>query len=156
MGLQKLGLGTVQWGVPYGVSNASGQTPPQEVARILGQARQHGLSVLDTACQYGESEAVLGRAGVQGFRVVSKTPRLSGITSQGQAIAEIRQAIRATLARLGCESLYGYLVHQVDDLLGLRGAWVARALHEIKSEGLVQNVGVSVYDAARPCPLHPT
>ena len=57
----KLGLGTVQFGLSYGVTNASGQVPEATAARMLGVARRRGVDLLDTAAAYGNSEAVLGR-----------------------------------------------------------------------------------------------
>jgi aryl-alcohol dehydrogenase-like predicted oxidoreductase len=55
----KLGLGTVQFGLPYGVSNNNGQTPLDEAQRIVEFARSSGISLLDTAMAYGDSEARL-------------------------------------------------------------------------------------------------
>ena len=37
--ISKIGLGTVQWGMSYGVSNSDGQVPPEEVELILAAAR---------------------------------------------------------------------------------------------------------------------
>ena len=53
----KLGLGTVQFGQAYGVSNARGQVPKADVAAILERAGKAGVRVLDTAANYGEAEA---------------------------------------------------------------------------------------------------
>ncbi len=47
----KLGLGTVQFGQAYGVSNKSGQVSPEETARILARAAQAGVPGLDTAAK---------------------------------------------------------------------------------------------------------
>jgi aryl-alcohol dehydrogenase-like predicted oxidoreductase len=58
----KIGLGTVQFGLDYGISNRSGKTTPDEVIRILETAKQNGIRVIDTAALYGESERVLGHA----------------------------------------------------------------------------------------------
>jgi aryl-alcohol dehydrogenase-like predicted oxidoreductase len=55
----KIGLGTVQFGQAYGVSNTHGQVSPDEAARILSRAAQAGAMVLDTAANYGAAEAVL-------------------------------------------------------------------------------------------------
>ena len=68
----KLGLGTVQFGLPYGISNANGQTSAEEVKAILQAAAQHGISLLDTASAYGNAEAVLGKNDLRNFRIVSK------------------------------------------------------------------------------------
>ena len=56
----KLGLGTVQFGTDYGISNKLGQTSADEVRKILEFAAGHGIRYLDTAPAYGTSEAVLG------------------------------------------------------------------------------------------------
>ena len=53
-------LGTVQLGMPYGISNRSGQ-PSREIARqMLDTAYDLGVRALDTASDYGTSEEILG------------------------------------------------------------------------------------------------
>ena len=46
---RRLGIGTVQFGQPYGVSNRRGQVPPAEARAILARAAQAGIGLLDTA-----------------------------------------------------------------------------------------------------------
>ena len=81
-GINKLGLGTVQWGLPYGVDNQHGTTTPETVTTLLNEARHYGIEVLDTASLYGKSEAVLGTNSLEGFKVVTKTPALRYLTFQ--------------------------------------------------------------------------
>ena len=69
----KLGLGTVQFGQAYGVSNSRGQVLQENVRAILDRAAQAGVRVLDTAANYGEAEAVLAQQDIAPFRVVTKT-----------------------------------------------------------------------------------
>ena len=57
----KIGIGTAQFGLNYGVSNQQGKTSPLEVKNILNLALDHDIYVLDTAPAYGESEDVLGK-----------------------------------------------------------------------------------------------
>ena len=57
----KLCLGTVQFGLPYGVTNQAGQVTEEEVRRILHLAASSGINMLDTAQAYGTAESVLGR-----------------------------------------------------------------------------------------------
>ena len=59
----KLALGTVQFGLPYGITNQQGQVPSDEVARMLKLAAASGIDTLDTASTYGTSESVLGEIG---------------------------------------------------------------------------------------------
>ena len=56
----KLGLGTVQFGMHYGISNREGKTPLREVTKILHVARDNQISVLDTAAQYGGQRTGVG------------------------------------------------------------------------------------------------
>src|SRR5690554_5992846 len=72
----RLALGTVQFGLPYGVANQSGQVSLEEVGQILESARQAGVRTLDTATAYGESEVILGQQDLQEFAVVTKLPEV--------------------------------------------------------------------------------
>ena len=60
--MSKLVLGTVQFGINYGINNTSGQVPLSEVVEILKIATKAGIKTLDTSSGYGESEMVLGKA----------------------------------------------------------------------------------------------
>ena len=55
----KLILGTVQFGLAYGVSNTDGKTEESQVLKILDYARNNGINTLDTAGRYGDSEQVI-------------------------------------------------------------------------------------------------
>jgi hypothetical protein len=70
---RRLGLGTVQFGQAYGVSNRRGQVPAADVRVILARAARAGICLLDTAANYGEAEQVLSEMDTSSFRIVSKT-----------------------------------------------------------------------------------
>ena len=72
----KLALGTVQFGLDYGITNQRGQVSREDAKEILAFARLHGVDTLDTAIGYGESEICLGDVGVAGFKVITKLPPL--------------------------------------------------------------------------------
>ena len=72
----KLGLGTAQFGMAYGVANTNGQPAIETVAQVLHVARANGIQMLDTAISYGDSEAVLGELGVSDFLLVTKIPEI--------------------------------------------------------------------------------
>ena len=61
---RRLVLGTVQFGLLYGIANQVGKVSRDEVAEILGHARAAGVDTLDTAIGYGDSEVILGEVGV--------------------------------------------------------------------------------------------
>ena len=60
----RLGLGTVQFGLAYGIANQVGQVSGVGAAEILGLAWAAGVNTLDTAIGYGNSESILGKIGV--------------------------------------------------------------------------------------------
>lgn len=73
----RLILGTAQWGSRYGVSNTQGMTSGGEVKNILQKALTSGISFLDTAPDYGESESKIGDSDAQDFKIITKIPKLS-------------------------------------------------------------------------------
>ncbi len=141
----KLGLGTVQFGQAYGVSNARGQVPAADVAAILSRAAAGGIKVLDTAANYGEAENVLAAMDLSPFRVVTKTIGLkNGLDA---VIARARQSVR-TLGRVDL-----LLVHAAGDLQGPDGDAFWSALRKLKGEGAVGGIGISAYVADDPAAL---
>ncbi len=71
-----IGLGTVQFGIDYGISNKSGKVSLDEQKRILNFAKKNGVDLLDTAINYGDSEKNLGLCGIKQFKVVTKIPEI--------------------------------------------------------------------------------
>ena len=74
----KLAIGTVQFGLDYGISNTAGRTSVEEAGRILDRARMAGIDTLDTAAAYGDSEQVLGRIGLTGWNSLACPASKSG------------------------------------------------------------------------------
>jgi aryl-alcohol dehydrogenase-like predicted oxidoreductase len=144
----KLGLGTVQFGTDYGVSNKSGQTTPAEVGQILEFAADAGIRYLDTAPAYGNSESVLGKylKPAHQFRIVTKTDKIGKSLIDNHDIDRILATFHRSLQNLQQKSVYGLLVHHPDDLLEQGGSQLFEALKSLKTQELVAKIGVSVYD----------
>lgn len=142
--ISQLALGTVQFGLRYGVANRSAAITQQEAASILDYAWTAGIDTLDTAAAYGDCERRLGTAGVGRWRVVTKLP---GLPRSGADVrAWVSESVDGSLRRLGVPMLYGLLVHQPDDLIGAEGESLCRNLVALKDEGKVQKIGVSIYE----------
>lgn len=142
----KLALGTVQFGLDYGVSNTAGRTNAEMVGVILSEAKSHGINMLDTAALYGESEAVLGRQDLSGFNVVTKTLRFATAQIEADHADVLLQMFQQSRKKLQQESLYGLLVHHVDDLLAPGGELLWAAMQSLKEAGVVKHIGASVYE----------
>ena len=69
-------LGTAQFGMAYGITNNVGKVSEASLAPLLSHADKAGISFLDTAQAYGDSESVLGRQlpAHHGFKIISKLP----------------------------------------------------------------------------------
>lgn len=142
----KLALGTVQFGMPYGISNSQGQVSKQGVEEILQYANSVGIDTIDTAIAYGKSEQVLGHAGVEGFKVISKLP---SIPEKYMCLEEwISNELNSSLNRLGIRALYGFMLHHPEQIYGAAGEKVLKTLEKLKEAGLVKKLGVSIYDPA--------
>jgi aryl-alcohol dehydrogenase-like predicted oxidoreductase len=142
--LEKLGLGTVQFGQAYGVSNRRGQVPKEEAAAILDRAAKAGVRLLDTAANYGEAENILAALDTSVFRVVTKTIGLSH--GLDRVIARACQSAQS----LKADTL---LVHAANDLKGKDGEALWNALRQLKSEGVFRKIGISAYVADDPAAL---
>ena len=139
----RLALGTVQFGLPYGIANSAGQVPRSEAKTMLQFALVNGIDTLDTAIAYGDSETCLGEVGTQGFKVVTKLPAIPD--NCADVSSWVQQQVRASLLRLGVAKVYGLLLHRSEQLLGSKGAALYQALQALKDNGQVQKVGVSIY-----------
>lgn len=133
--VKKIVLGTVQFGLDYGISNRDGQTPSTEVKAILQEALNHGITFLDTAYVYGNSEKVLGECELANqFQIISKFPRL-------QTDRTLESYLVESLSLLKQDSLYGYLAHDADSIS--EPIW--SELLRLKEKKLVRKVGFSLY-----------
>ena len=139
----QLCLGTVQFGLPYGVTNQVGQVPEAEVRRILDLAAASGIELLDTAQAYGTSETVLGHCWPKNAprRLISKL-------SAGAARQAWEDRLIFSLQRLQASKLDGFLLHQSSDLLAPDGEALLSWLESLRSRGLVNRIGVSIYEAS--------
>jgi aryl-alcohol dehydrogenase-like predicted oxidoreductase len=148
---KRLALETVQFGLPYGIANESGQVSRDEVDAIVAHAWDMGLNMLDTAIAYGESEQCLGAIGVERWQITSKLPPVPDAIPD--VAAWVREAVAGSLRRLRVAKLYGVLLHRSLQLLGPRGDVLYGALVDLKQEHKVDKIGVSIYGptSSTPC-----
>ena len=134
---QHLALGTAQFGLAYGLNNQAGQPSPAEVAAVLAAAQAAGLTLLDTAAAYGNSEARLGElvGDNPDFELITKLP--------AGPPAQVARHLAESLARLRRPQLYGALFHAFGPLQAEPAAW--QALQAARAAGQVARIGVSLY-----------
>ena len=140
--ISALVLGTVQFGLDYGVANTTGQPSQTTVNRMLATAFEAGVNTLDTASMYNQAESVLGRAlGDLGMRdrifICSKARPHE--EASGTPEEQITAAVERSLRVLGVERIGLYLLH------GYHALPYVGALHRKREAGDIGAVGVSVY-----------
>lgn len=135
---KKIILGTVQFGLPYGINNKDGKPQEEKIFEILKVAYTKGIRLLDTAEIYGNASDVIGRfhkkTNIQ-FDVISKFKNTDDFL--------VDYWVEKQLIRLDCGSLYACMFHTYEDYLGNPKA--VKQLINMQSMGLIQKIGVSAY-----------
>lgn len=136
--IKRIGLGTVQFGLDYGISNPNGKVEFSEVNQLLKYSQKSGVQYLDSALSYGDALDVLGKHSiVEQFKVISKLR--PGVQSN-----EVLQQVRESCDKLKQTSLNGMLVHWFPDYKA--DPSIYDELQKAKELRLVDKIGVSVYE----------
>ncbi len=143
----KLALGTVQFGVDYGINSTVGKVQLSEAVKIIDYARNCNINLLDTAPTYGNSEQVLGDINTKDFQIVTKTRHFNRAVIGDQEISLLVSDFKQSLQFLKRKSVYSVLVHNADDLLKPGSDKLFRQLQAFKQEGKIIKIGVSIYNS---------
>ena len=141
----KIALGTVQFGVDYGINSINGQVQYDELNKILNYARSHNVTMLDTALAYGNSEQALGDANTQDFKIVTKTRSFESDSIHSKEVELLVGDFYQSLKLLRRKNVYGLLMHNADDLLKPGSDQLFKCLQNLKQKDLVTKIGVSIY-----------
>lgn len=139
---ERIALGTVQWGLDYGIANVTGRPSDDELARLHAEARAHGLNTIDTAAAYGDAEQRVGRLG-SSFRIITKL-------HPDVAADEVFAKVRSSREALGRDSIDTLLLHRAEHRTAFGGS-IWRELMRERAAGRIERLGVS---AATPEEAH--
>lgn len=141
--VNKLILGTVQFGLDYGINNSSGKPDQNVVNEILAEAYKCGIRCLDTAEAYGTAHSAIGyfhrNNACQTFDIITKLPH--------NIDSSIGSKIEQYLVDLDVKSLYGLLFHSYETYKNNQSAF--EELKSYKLSGKIKYFGVSVYTNAQ-------
>lgn len=158
MALQKLVLGSAQWGLNYGVSNTLGKTSPGELLKIAEVANKYNLNHIDTASAYGDSHSMIAKYFSAETKVITKLPAIGSASICEQEFAnKMNIYLNDCMKSLNRRRLYGLLIHDTKDLEGNYSKQLIDFLSSIKKAGLVSKIGVSIYseeDLCNACNLY--
>ncbi|MCX6158524.1 MAG: aldo/keto reductase [Ignavibacteriae bacterium] len=134
--INRIGIGSVQFGMDYGINNKDGKAGEEEVYEILNYALGNNIDTIDTAIGYGVSERVLGGyKELNKFNVISKIPECK--------ISEIDNYVKLSLNNLKMESIFGYMFHSFETFR--RNNDVLDKLREHTINEGVRKIGFSLY-----------
>ena len=133
--IEKLAIGSVQFGRNYGISNKNGIVIPKEVHAILNSANENGIDTIDTAKGYGKSENVIGqyiKEKKTTWKIISKYKNYNeGLIHQVHRSAKLLNA-RPKIV----------LAHDVNFYMDTR---FQLEVQQLRDEGFIKKIGVSIY-----------
>ena len=138
----KLILGTVQFGIDYGINNKDGKPSFEKVKEILDFAYIKGIRLLDTAEAYGDSQSRIGeyhKVSSRKFNIITKfSPNRKDLSEN------IIARVNDNLAILGVDYLYSYMFHSYDDYKKYFSSF-KDGLIELRNCNKIKKIGVSLH-----------
>jgi spore coat polysaccharide biosynthesis protein SpsF len=134
-------------GAPFGVANGSARLDDQELRTILDLAEVSGVSHLETAAGYGDSESRIGSAlsAESPLAIVTRLPDhlLEGAPSARDLADRVHMAIDRSLWHLRRPRLDAVLLHRFEHHSAAGGV-IWQALQSLKAERKIGRLGAAV------------
>ena len=147
--IKTLILGGAQLGLEYGIANTTGKLTGGEAVTLIQHALTSGVENIDTARDYGESEALIGTA-ISGAKtahpkVITKLTSLEEFDSLANDTisARVELSVVSSCRALNCRTLDYLLLHRIKHR-HQRDGLVWKMLLRLRSEGLIRSLGASV------------
>lgn len=150
----QIALGTAELGLPYGLGLGSNDAQPtfEQAARVVHAALDLGISFIDTARAYGDSEEILGRC-LEGRRSkVILATKVCPLQLDGRTASEIAttitESVERSLQALHTDAVDWLMLHSMS-LGQLRQlAQFGETFEKLRQQGKFRAFGASIYDEA--------
>ena len=137
-GTSKLILGTVQFGLKYGINNLQGKPDNEAVFEILSYAYENGIRHLDTAELYGNAHELIGE-----FHKINPSNKFQVTTKFPHDFEDnLDNKIDRYLAQLNVDYLNAILFHSFESYKKHKEQLKNIIKHKNKS---IKNIGISIY-----------
>ena len=141
--INKLILGTAQFGSDYGINNSRGKVSSNEAFRILDYAHEKKIRIIDTAESYGNSHKIIGEYlssnPTKKFKIITKID-----CSKNFEKINLIDNIISSLKVLNIKSFEGYMFHDYQFFKNSNFLFVE--LIKAKEIGLLKFIGISLYN----------
>lgn len=138
----KLILGTVQFGLDYGINNSEGKPSGRTIKKILDIAFENKIEILDSAEAYGNAQECIGdyhRNSSNTFKVITKFS-----TARTDLPDSIIDRVKHNLKTLRVHTLHTYMFHTFKDFETYYDRF-KKDLQYLKENDLVERIGVSLH-----------
>ena len=148
--LSAFALGTVQLGVEYGLGEHRAKPTEEAAFAILDKAVDLGVNTLDTANNYGESEAVIGRwltkRRAEGKKLPYIVTKVGPLNHGSYDILrdDVMYQLEGCMKRLCVDKLDIFMLHDFEDYDKDRDA-LQKIFAEIKAQDLYDFSAISAY-----------
>ena len=145
--ISKFGLGTVQFGLDYGFTKRKTQ---DEVDSILQTANDNGITLIDTAREYGDSEEKIGifmENYKNNFVVATKLRLIDDLNdlTYTKIKNNVYKSVEESLDKLQLNKIPILQLHQtIDELYKNDDFWAI--INQLKEDNIIDLFGVSAYE----------
>jgi len=143
-------LGTVQLGMDYGLGEYSAKPEKEYAFSLLDYAVEKGITMLDTANNYGASESVIGewlKTVKPGKRPMIVTKIDTFDNSSAESLEnDIFAQVEKSLETLGLEQIDILMLHNYSDYEE-NPTVIKGVLEELKRLGKIRYTGISLYSS---------
>ncbi|BEP30200.1 aldo/keto reductase [Helicovermis profundi] len=147
--MEKICLGTVQFGMDYGINNKKGKRSVNEIHEIIKFGIDKGIVFFDTAPVYGDAEEIIGdyilKNKLDEINIFTKlTLEKNDITCEKKELREIIfNQVNTSIKKMNLKKLYALLLHNPEYMYNER---IVNELYNLKKIGVTKNIGVSIYN----------
>lgn len=147
-----IALGTVQFGLDYGIANSSCMLDAESVSGLINLAADYGVTWIDTARAYGLAESRVGSVLTKRLssrvRVVTKLSPLEFLTGEDASqtvLNAVEKSLLESRCNLGVDRLDVVLLHRWSHRYS-NNENIWKCLLEKKKNSEICELGASVYD----------
>ena len=138
--INKIILGTAQFGMDYGINNKKGKINKEEVFKILNYSYNNGVRDIDTAEIYGDSINIIGE-----FHEKNPDKKFNIFSKVSSKIEDFDYSknILLNIHRLNISEFEGYMIHNYE--LFKKNKKIYTYILDAKQSGLIKKIGASLY-----------
>ena len=145
--VNKLCIGTAQFGLDYGITNQNGMVNEKEIRNIFKIAEANNVNFIDTAQSYNESERVIGRniKNKNFFKIITKLDSKLFKCPREELNNSLENGFLKSLKNLKVKSIDSLLLHNHKNLREIDNEIIFNWIESLKERKLINRFGLSIY-----------